>query len=283
MTSVITQTSTVASVVGPTRPHLNVRALPWDIADDRPYGQLAAETLERMKNGFHSGISSRVDAVRRTFVHRKSLNTRFDLWSHQWALSYNGNDVGTARMVLIQGQRTEIINTWIFPTYPSNLPVFAAELISMGGQQRLSFIDIQAPGYKRQDYSLAEQVRSTADLFKDARIDEQPPPWAITDTLGHYFFRRTGDASLFPFIAKAYLAYMDVLTNTLWPSLLKTLLIGASPKSDFISQRVDASMQTLRDYQHHHLVSSPGNPFLSKLFGEQWTDCFLHEFLFSQP
>lgn len=278
MSSVISSPNVVASGLGFERPTSFAPRPLWDVSDDRPYGKLATETVERLGQTSEFGLLAKKQRIQESYAHRISLNKRFDLWSNQWGLTYNDSTVGTARMVLIQGQKTEIINTWIFPKYPSTLPVYAAELISMGGQQRLSFIDIQTPGFQQNTSEIERSVLRVHNIYKDFAISEQPPAWAITDTLGHYFFRRTGDASHFPAVVSAYLDYMGTLLNSIWPSLLSGCI---GPVVSVGS--LDPNMTKLRDYQHHHLVSSPGNLFLSKLFGEQWTDRFLHDFLFSQP
>jgi hypothetical protein len=252
----------------------------WEANDERPYGQLALETIEFFEQTQRLRLTILPSELPVVYRHKFSLNQRFQLWGHQWSINNRGSCVGTARMVLIQGQKNEIINTWVFPKLPSLLPVFAAELIAMGGQQRLSFIDLQAPGMMTDLRSLQQETSKIHQIHRHLRIDESPPEWAVSDTLGDYIFRRTGCSSQFPEIANCYHDYLETCLNNIWPQLLQ-----GSPGCCAATQNVvvDTNLPILREYQLHHLHSSPGNVFLSKLFGNEWTSDFLHNFLFSEP
>jgi hypothetical protein len=196
------------------------RSCDWSRGDERPYGELAYRTFKRLANRLESkGISIQETNVDEGFAIKDSLNGRFHLWAHQWSFATD-QAIATARMVLIQGQRTEIINTWVFPIYPSILPVFAAELISMGGQQKLSFIDIQNPGMVGGHDRIVQETEPLISRFQHLRIEETPPAWAISDTLGNYIFRREGEASQFPEVADAYMSYLNTYIEVLLPALL---------------------------------------------------------------
>ena len=252
----------------------------WEYGEERPYGQLACETIGFFEE--NQWLDLTIQPVELSTLHRNkfSLNGRFKLWGHQWSIRREGVAIGTARMVLIQGQKNEIINTWVFPKLPSLLPVFAAELIAMGGQQRLSFIDIQGPGMMSDRDTVLQYLSPVFQLHRQLRIDEAPPEWAVSDTLGHFIFRRTGSSSQFPEIASCYRNYLLVCLQKIWPRTLDDSASGCAATTNIV---VDSQLPVLRRYQLHHLHSSPGNAFLSKLFGDQWTHDFLHNFLFSEP
>lgn len=261
--------------------HLRRRSdVAWECGENRPYGSLAAETIDYFRRPTNSAISADRTELPEPFHHRKSLNGRFGLWGHQWRISAGAIAIGVARMVIIQGQKNEIINTWLFPKYPISLPVFAAELISMGGQQRLSFIDVQTPGFNGNKQQLCSAIQQNFEQHRNLRIDEMPPAWAVSDTLGFYIFRRTGGEQQFSEICRCYMDYLTTCIDNAWLDLVAAMNFDADSQAIAANAR---SLQALHDYQLHHMHSSPGNAFLAKLFGENWTESFLHEFLFSKP
>ena len=216
-----------------------------------------------------------------------SLNGKFELRASEWRLSTTTGSLATARMVEISGAKNEILNTWIFPHQPLVTPIFAAELIGVARSPRVAFIDIQAigpaPSVKElrptdsrlvgssKAMNLAAKWSSSAKtLISELSCDEVPPDWAIDASAGHFFFTRTTDRAAFQTIQDAYLAYLKTYCVALGQHL-------PEPESD------STGTEMLAEYQQRHRASSPGTKFLSTLFGLDWTDSFLTQFLFSTP
>lgn len=240
----------------------------WVPDQTRPYGLLANWTVENI-----SELVPCIEAVQTTEIEKVSLNQKFKLWAYQWRLTLNDEHVGTCRMVLIQGTKNEIINTWVFPANPRHSPVFAAELIAMAGEPRLTFVDIQAPSLESNRNNVKERTTFLRKKHETILTSETPPVWAISESLGGYVFSRQLGEWAFTEITRCYKDYLSLAVE-----LYRTenSLPNAPPKNQ-LPQAIDA----LTDYQTHHRESSPGNAFLSKLFGDDWTNDFLRTFLFT--
>ncbi len=235
-----------------------------------PYHALVSQTRDAM--GEHGALGKTLPA---TFASQRSLNQRFELIAEEWDLdSVWGNEV-TFRMVWIQGQNTQILNCWGFPKYPSQMPVFAAELIHVGPQTRIAFIDLQAPVPLREDCTgLHKSLKALHEQYSGLPQAEPPPEWAIEASLGYFTFARQANGEETQKIRDAYLKYLD--------SFLRFRQTN-HPRDCFHEQGHHEAIARLHAYQNHHMESSPGKQFLGKLFGEAWTNDFLMNFLFAQP
>jgi hypothetical protein len=249
---------------------------PGDVEDQTttsPYGQLAEDTRRYLEAMGGADFQVRPRALPPHLHEKDSRNGRFQLQGWAWLLGPDSSPPVEFRLVLIEGARTSIINAWGFPWHASRTPVFAAELIAVGGAPRLTFMDIQGPGLRD---AVACRARRTAGevrlQFPRLRIAEQPPSWAVEASFGEYLFARQGGESDFPCISRAY--------RLLLAGYLRDLSANASAGC---SQPTNEERDRLRGYQLHHMESSPGKKFLGKVFGEEWTSTFLTQFLFSLP
>ncbi len=221
-----------------------------------------------------SHIGAHTVEVPAQFQSRQSANGKFQLISRCWHLAAGSGTECTARMVTIQGSRTEIVNTWIFPSDPSLHPVFAAEIIAVAPLTRVAFIDIQGPALNP---PTREQVTVQTSFlrrnFNDLMCSEAPPAWATDESLGNYIYARDANEQQKPKICSCYLAFLSSYLNILknWDS--------ETP----LSRSSERAVQELQAYQHHHQENSPGQKFLANLFGADWTNAFLTEFLLSLP
>jgi hypothetical protein len=240
----------------------------YQASKSRPYGQLARWTVENT-----GAIDPRIKPSFKLHCIKSSCNGKFKLWAYQWRLCLLGEHVGTCRMVLIQGSTNEIINTWVFPAVPSHDPVFAAELIAMAGAPRLTFIDIQTPAIQNECHPIRSQTMALRNQFAAILSDEIPPEWAIADSQGGYVFSRQLTVDAFETIQQCYKSYLIAYLDTL-------LGDNANRKMRCVNED-QHSLDRLHAYQIHHRESSPGNVFLSKLFGVDWTKDFLEKFLFT--
>jgi hypothetical protein len=76
-------------------------------------------------------------------------------------------------------------------------------------------------------------------------------------------------------VEECYTVYLDAYLKG---------FVNKSVGSDLAAmERDESALDKLQAYQHHHMQSSPGNKFLSKLFGPDWTESFMRDFLFAKP
>lgn len=287
--------------VGPHVKHMDVLQMYFDFRLDLGYQQLIAEPTPILNK--HAGIVAadpfpfqslkhatemklkRIHAsrssLREDWSEQASKNGKFALSAQQWTLSATGakrenSHIATLRMVYIRGQKNEIINTWIFPVRPDFMPVYAAELISVASVTRVAFVDIQTPNLTE---SVTDEVKTlTAPLaarFAGLPCDEAAPDWAIEASTGNFTYARGADSNWTSTIQQCYVDYLD--------TYIKAFVTSGDSVSVRRDQRDNAISAHLSEYQRHHMNSSPGKKFLGTLFGTEWTDSFLSEFLFSTP
>jgi hypothetical protein len=236
------------------------------------FADLVSETKSRMR--LHLNEDSAIDPE---FTKRDSLHGKIQLVASQWSIQFASKPIASLRMVYIQGPKNQIINTWIFPNRPKEMPVFAAELIAVGDEVRVAFVDIQVPVISSksvlEDTSL--MTSGLAARFSALPCDEAPPVWAIESSQGNYTYARNVPLNSFPEVEECYRSYLDTYLDAFMNKSVGATLSAAS--------RDEEAIDELHRYQHHHMESSPGNKFLSKLFGSDWTESFMREFLFAKP
>lgn len=231
------------------------------------FDQLANATRVRLRQ---NGAQPR--EVPAQFAQCQSNNGKFKLTAQAWQLHLGLCEI-QLRMVKIDGAKSNIINTWIFPTDPRMYPVYAAELIGVAEQVRVAFVDIQTPVANDHSEMLKVQLSGIARKYAALPCDEAAPEWATAASLGHYTYARGVPTSGLAQVAACYLDYLDLYLDT--NRQLK------SPTRNL--ETLSGARRELSAYQLHHMHSSPGQKFLGNLFGVDWTERFMLEFLFSQP
>jgi hypothetical protein len=203
------------------------------------------------------------------FREQRSKSGKFHLNSFAWDLNHREQKIAECRCVRILGRGTDILNSWVFPINAHALPVFAAEILEFGHQPRLVFIDLQAPGWTlEQKNTLAAELSELRDTKLILPKSEDAPDWATQDGLGLHLHSRPGDPNFRPIIQELYSLYLQSWAD----ATLRRMPIEAGTRD---------GQRSLSDYQHHHQASSPGNAYLSQLFGEEWTQDFYEQFLYA--
>lgn len=241
---------------------------------ETPFQWLADETVSRLVS--RAAKQSPLDA---RFSQQMSLNGKVELLAQQWDLAGAGESIAHLRMVHLRGPRNEIVNTWVFPRQPQHMPVFAAALLAVRGSVRIAFVDIQTPAASR-DVALEAELLTAAlaTRFVTLPCKVQAPVWATHASQGNFTYARNVSADQMHVVQDCYLAYLDTYLGAF-----------ASPgESDAVqsgepSRRTAVALEKLHEYQLHHLRSSPGGRYLSKLFGANWAQSFLQSFLFAKP
>lgn len=253
------------------------RSVSRQVSADSPgnavsFEPLVTETRSRMRSHLDETLS-----IPQEFRRRESLHGKIELHASQWSIQARKKSIGSLRMVYIHGAKNQIINTWVFPNRPDHMPVFAAELIAVGAEVRVAFVDIQVPVIRSRSLLDDVSLLSTgiATRYVELACNEAPPVWATESSQGHFTYARNVPVSQLGRVEECYQAYLDSYLNA-----FTNRITGAG----LIDQKRDESvLDELHQYQHHHMESSPGNKFLSKLFGADWTDSFMREFLFARP
>jgi len=172
------------------------------------------------------------------------------------------------RTVHIAGASSEIASTPIFPECPERLPMYVADALITGGQVRMAFIDLPAPGLDDDlRGSLARDTRELAERWARPIMDV-PPAWAIEFSLGGCLFVRGGNADEFGVLTALQADYLRRWLETARHA-------RATPPA--VSRR---GADCLQRFKQGHLAHWPGTTYLERLFGHEWTRRFLHDFLY---
>ena len=198
---------------------------------------------------------------------RTTAGNRIELSAKSWDVLHQQQRVAECRVVNIQGTSLEILNVMIFPENPDTLPIFVIETLITGGMPRLAFVDLQSARMSEEN---ASQVKSqTAALkcrYQGLANAKQPPEWAIRYSLGEYIF-----------------ASPEGINNkntleTLFCDALRTWVqvVLDSDQANLSS----LSLSEMQRFKEDHVRESPVAPYLGKLFGPQWAEAFLNQFLY---
>ncbi len=231
------------------------------------FSQLAEATRNRML-----ACEAQQLSVPATYCQRGSTNGKFLLSAEAWNIQV-GQLHAQLRLVKIDGAKSNIINAWIFPIDPRRNLVYAAELIGVGESVRVAFVDVQSPCTRRCSNRISLRLSGLAKGYSGLPCDEPAPGWAVDASLGHYTYARNVPAASLSAIQGCYLDYLD-------------LYLSSTRCEDWLADCGDSLEQArgrLHAYQLHHMQHSPGKKFLGNLFGVDWTERFMLDFLFTLP
>lgn len=220
------------------------------LAPATSFHDLAENTVAAMENvGFVSPYDSEI--ITREGKGGASLHYRGD-YLHR---------VGDIRSTYITSPRAEIFNLMIFPDNLEHLPVFAAEFVLFSGKLRVGVVDLQPlcnSIWRR--HVITRQLKNHHRRFTDLPDGGPLPEWAISHfSPGAIHARDTSDVSV-PRLIHAYYDYLH---------LFRRIAQTYPPLPNRYSE------QMLREYKAHHVAHSPGNVYLSRIFGEEWTRDFM--------
>lgn len=189
--------------------------------------------------------------------------------NNTWLRSYWAeNNVGTsARCALIGGPKSEIVNLMIFPKNTTRSPIFASEIILFGSKVHVAVVDHQTPDVPSPlSGELSLKLSAVGAKYREL-LDSggELPAWAQTHFTPDCVYSRPKDGGQTGNVVAAFIDYLD-----LW--LDKWL-----PQQDGSSGGLDA----LNSYLHHHVVNTPGRPFLGRFFGVDWAERYLRYFMYA--
>ncbi|MBL8799599.1 MAG: hypothetical protein JNM56_37295 [Planctomycetia bacterium] len=191
---------------------------------------------------------------------------RLRLRAARWQVGEPG--LAECRTVHIVGASSEIANTLIFPERPERLPMFVADALITGGQARMVFVDLPAPGLDDDLHGpLARDTRDLAERWGRPIVDA-PPDWAIEFSLGGSLFVRGCNGDEFAALTALHSDYL-----CRWREAARRA--HAAP-----SAATARGADCLQRFKQGHLAHWPGTTYLERLFGHEWTHHFLHDFLY---
>lgn len=199
----------------------------------------------------------------------RSANDSTRLEAAHWRIGPADAALGECRIVRIQGRSSLIINTLVFPRRPDRLPLFAAEVLIFGGVPRVAFIDLQIPGlapaHLEQVTRVARAVRLSAPLLPSGGV---APEWAVKFSTGQAVFTRPNDVLHQDALVRVYGEFLES-----WRRLAEE----APPQAEAAPAAADRAVQ---GWKTSHVDGAPGRDYLGRVFGADWAERFLREFLY---
>ena len=215
-------------------------------------------------------LEIRQEPLPQLFAHQSNDERGIDLYSQDWQVLRHKKAFASLRFARIVSAKLDMFLIFIFPQSPWETPVFAAEFISILGELKLGFIDLQTPGFNpEQVFSLKRLLEPIRNRYPLLQSGHQAPEWATCDSSGAPIYTRPEpDAETMTSLNNAYEDYLQAWIN------------GLASVSSEPQDNQQSSAERLRNYKNNQIEHSPGTPFLIRAFGEEWTRRFQSEFLY---
>ena len=167
------------------------------------------------------------------------------------------------------GEAAQILTTMAFPRFNTDLPIFGADVLSFRGKPHLIVIDHQ-PLFK-EDAAYAEKyIEPMEEMYK--RFAHLPsrgrdlPAWTA-EFFSPYTHYSRPTLDYLPEVLDAYRAY--------WSSYL--VRVAEAECAEFPFPQIQNRQAA---YCRNHVENEQAEGMLQKLFGEEWCEAYINEFLF---
>ena len=170
------------------------------------------------------------------------------------------------------GNSLQVLNFVIFPEPNYDLPFFGADLVTLPGGHLIA-IDMQ-PLFSK---STAYQAKYTEPILPMFRDYQQHLPWG-------------GD---FPEEARSFFSPAFLWTRPQATEIVETTVFAAfrdyfQAYLNFVSQaeevtdtqQLKAILEAQKRYANYRAAKDPARGMLTRLYGEEWTEEYIHGFLF---
>lgn len=170
------------------------------------------------------------------------------------------------------GNSLQVLNLVIFPHLDYDLPFFGADLVTLPGGHLIA-IDMQ-PLFSQ---SKAYQAKYSEPIMPIFRQYQQDLPWG-------------GD---FPPEARQYFSPAFLWTRPTETEVVKNKVFAAfeaylNAYIDFVQQaekiedreQLSAILQAQKSYANYRAEKDPARGMLTRLYGAEWTEEYIHGFLF---
>lgn len=170
------------------------------------------------------------------------------------------------------GSSLQVLNFVIFPRLNYDLPFFGADLVTLPGGHLIA-IDMQPLFSQNPDY----QAKYSAPIMTMFHEYQQELPWGgdFPEEAQKYFspaflWTRPGETEVVEnTVFKAFVDYLDAYIN---------FVQQATEVTD--PQALEAIFQAQKSYADYRAEKDPARGMLTRLYGAEWTEEYIHGFLF---
>lgn len=160
-----------------------------------------------------------------------------------------------------------------YPSYEYDLPLFGVDLISLGKNRVLSVIDFQ-PLYPTEEYhaKYIQQLTPTRMQYPDLHGTLSGKIYDDTSFFSKnmLFGRFKDESQVDPVVLPAFKEYLE-----------KYLALMASSVPNHSEESMAAVKRRQQEYDQYSALKDPAVGLFEAYFGKQWSDTFVHDFLFS--
>ncbi|GCA83203.1 15,16-dihydrobiliverdin:ferredoxin oxidoreductase [Microcystis aeruginosa NIES-2522] len=169
------------------------------------------------------------------------------------------------------GETAQIFNSVIYPSYNYDLPLLGIDFLAFGKKKILVVLDFQ-PLFRDQDYltKYIEPMRYIRDKYPDLAQDLPMKYYDANQYFSPYLLFAKTDAETV--VKQLFPAYQEFI------QLYWQLLEKAQPLTSAAAQEPIIAAQ--KDYDRYSAERDPASGLFSSYFGQEWSEKFLHQFLF---
>ena len=186
---------------------------------------------------------------------------------------FKSNKLRQIRAAHVQGGNSlQVLNFVIFPDLNYDLPFFGADLVTLPGGHLIA-IDMQ-PLFSQSKAYQAKYSEPIMPMFGEYQKDL---PWGgdFPEEARQYFspaFLWTRPSETEVVKSKVFAAFQDYLNAYI------NFVERAEPVED--RQQLSAILQAQKSYANYRAAKDPARGMLTRLYGAEWTEEYIHGFLF---
>ena len=179
-------------------------------------------------------------------------------------------DMGQLRIAHTYAAKINVIAIFFFPECGFKLPVYSMEFVILGQKPIVALMDAVCLSEPMPISGVVKAILASAHLSypKFSQVEELPQ-WFQECRSGQEFFHRPQDISEFLALGEVHL------------SLIENLVTLFHEAEVFDKDQAALHKARLEQYKKHHEINSPGTRLMNRSFGEQWTNEYLANYLFS--
>lgn len=169
------------------------------------------------------------------------------------------------------GETAQIFNSVIYPSHQYDLPLLGIDFLAFGKKKILVVLDFQ-PLFREQEYleKYIEPMRSIRDKYNELAQDLPMKFYDANQYFSPYLLFAKTDAETV--VSRLFPAYQEYIQ--LYWQLLEKAEHSTQPEA------IERIVKAQKDYDRYSAERDPASGLFSSYFGHEWSEKFLHEFLF---
>jgi len=226
--------------------------------------------LEQLETTLNQRFNLRVRPIPAGLDHRASDRGRCPATIQSWC--YQCPELRKIRYTYIDaGDTSQILNSVIYPSHHYELPLIGIDFLSFGKVKNLIVMDFQ-PLFQDPDYleKYIAPLKMLHDRYPDLCQDLEMKFYDANQYFSKYLLFAKTDAETVK--TRVFEAFKDYI------QLYLMMVDGAEKLTD--SADIQRVVQAQKDYDQYSAERDPASGLFSSYCGQDWSERFLHEFLF---